>query len=173
VVAVSVLEAVALAAGLDGRVVAALDAQRSEVFLGDYMVVSGGASYGKPGGASYGTPYGEPGKVSGRPGQGEMRREGILSFGDFTAFVAGSDRPKVFTPDGGLADRLREAGFDAETLRRPTAEAYARIAYGKFLAGVCADVATLDANYLRRSDAEIFTAPKDGIKQRIQQHRNS
>jgi len=141
VVAVSVLEAVAIASGMDGRVIAALDAQRSEVFFGDYTVGDDVSS--------------------------KSNREGISSFGDFASFLAASDpAPKVFTPDDGLAARLREAGFDVELLARPTAETFGRIGHGKFLAGIEADVATLDANYLRRSDAEIFVAPKPGTGRR-------
>jgi tRNA threonylcarbamoyladenosine biosynthesis protein TsaB len=146
VVAVSVLEAVAIASGMDGRVIAALDAQRTEVFFGDYTVGD---------------------DVSSKSRQGRMNREGISSFGDFASLLAASDPgQKIFTPDDGLAGRLREAGFEAELLARPTAESYGRIGHGKFLAGVRADVATLDANYLRRSDAEIFVAPKPGTARR-------
>jgi hypothetical protein len=90
-----------------------------------------------------------------------MMREGIASFGDFTSIIAACDPPApIFTPDDGLATRLHEVALDAHLLTRPTAEFYARIAHRKFLAGVRADVATLDANYLRRSDAEIFSPPK-------------
>ena len=61
--------------------------------------------------------------------------------------------------------------MDTEMIARPSAEEFARIAYRKFLAGIRADVATLDANYLRRSDAEIFSEPKPGT--RILSHENS
>jgi tRNA threonylcarbamoyladenosine biosynthesis protein TsaB len=136
VVAVSVLEALALAAGVEGRVVPALDAQRSEVFFGEYTVAPVGSAL--------------------------MTREGIASFSDFASLLTATPA-KVLTPDEGLAARLHGAGIDAELLARPSAEAFARIAHRKFLAGYRADAATLDANYLRRSDAEIFSAPKSGI----------
>lgn len=139
VVAVSVLEAVALASGGQGRVIAALDAQRSEVFFGEYDIASANLESAR------------------------KDREALASFIDFTSLLAeGSSPSKVFTPDAGLAARLNEASFEAEILPRPSAEAYARIAHGKFLAGIRADIATLDANYLRRSDAEIFVAHKPG-----------
>jgi len=140
VVAVSVLEAIALASGAEGRTVAAIDAQRGEVFFGEYMVDGV------------------------RPEAAWMEREGIASLDDFILLLAESGAPrKVFTPDEGLAARLGEAGCDCEVVGRPSAEAFVRIAYGKYLAGARADVATLDANYLRRSDAEIFSAPRLGI----------
>jgi tRNA threonylcarbamoyladenosine biosynthesis protein TsaB len=142
VVAISVLEAIALAAGKNGKVVAAMDAQRSEVFFGEYEMESA------------------------KPISAHMKRESVTSFGEFTSLLGADDpTPKVFTPDAALATRLTEASIDTEILARPSAEDFARIAHRKFLAGVRADVATLDANYLRRSDAEIFSAPKAGTHQ--------
>jgi tRNA threonylcarbamoyladenosine biosynthesis protein TsaB len=139
VVAISVLEAIALAAGKEGQVIAALDAQRSEVFLGEYE------------------------NESADPVSARLNREAISSFGDFASLPGAGDPPRqVFTPDAALAARLKEAGMAAELVARPSAEDFARIAYRKFLAGIRADVATLDANYLRRSDAEIFAVPKPG-----------
>jgi tRNA threonylcarbamoyladenosine biosynthesis protein TsaB len=137
VVAVSVLEAVALASGIECKAMAALDAQRSEVFFGEYNVTSAG------------------------PEPARMDREAMAGFGAFTSLLGASDPPpKVFTPDVALATRLHEANFDAVVLPRPSAEDFARIGHRKFCAGIRADVATLDANYLRCSDAEIFVAPK-------------
>jgi tRNA threonylcarbamoyladenosine biosynthesis protein TsaB len=146
VAAISVLEAIAWAAGkaagIEGRVIAAMDAQRSEVFAGEYEIESA------------------------NPLAARMMREAVCSFGDFASrYGAGDAPPKVFTPDAGLAARLAEAGLETELIARPLAEDFARIGYRKFLAGVCADVATLDANYVRRSDAEIFSAPKPGARQ--------
>jgi tRNA threonylcarbamoyladenosine biosynthesis protein TsaB len=139
VVDVSVLEAIALASGTTGKVMAALDAQRSEVFWGEYTIASA--------------------TLEATP----MDREAIASFADFTSLLASSAPPlKVFTPDAGLAARLNEVTFDTEVLPRPSAEDFARIAHRKFLAGIRADIETLDANYLRRSDAEILIAPKLG-----------
>ncbi|PSH04940.1 MAG: tRNA (adenosine(37)-N6)-threonylcarbamoyltransferase complex dimerization subunit type 1 TsaB [Acidobacteria bacterium] len=137
VVAVSVLEAIAFASGAQGKVMAVLDAQRSEVFFGEYDVNSESLDSGK------------------------MHREGLVSFGDFTSLLAATDpRPPVFTSDPDLAARLREAAFDAQVLPRPSAETFSRIAHRKFLAGVRVDVATLDANYMRRSDAEVLAASR-------------
>lgn len=138
VAAVSVLEAIALAARKDGKVVAAMDAQRSEVFAGEYQIESA------------------------NPVPARMTREAVSSFADFTSRIGPGSPSKVFTPDALLAARLVEAGIDTEVVARPSAEEFARIGYRKFLAGMADDVALLDANYLRRSDAEIFVAPKPG-----------
>jgi tRNA threonylcarbamoyladenosine biosynthesis protein TsaB len=140
VVAVSVLEAIAAASGATGKVIAAIDAQRSEVFWGEYDLESASAT---------------------------MLSEALASFSDFASRIASTQvPPKLFTPDAALAARLHQANVEAAILATPTAEAFARIAYRKFLAGIRADVATLDANYLRRSDAEIFPAPKPGLASR-------
>lgn len=136
-VATSVLEALALASGTDGRVVAAIDAQRSEIFFGEYDITAT------------------------NPNPALMKREGIASFPDFASLIAtGEPVQKLCTSDEELAIRLGETGLKIQVLPRPTAEDYARIAHRKFLIGIHADVATLDANYLRRSDAEIFATPK-------------
>jgi tRNA threonylcarbamoyladenosine biosynthesis protein TsaB len=141
VVPVSVLEAILLASPAQGRAVAAIDAQRGEVFFAEHVTVNPAANL----------------------------REEIAGFTAFAAMLAaGSPPPTVLTPDEALAARLRESAcgesaFDVALVARPTAEDIARIAYRKFLDGVRADIATLDANYLRRSDAEIFSAPKLGV----------
>jgi tRNA A37 threonylcarbamoyladenosine modification protein TsaB len=134
------LEAVALASGAEGRVAAAIDAQRTEVFVGEYLIHSASLE------------------------AESTSREALSSFGEFTASLAAAAlaaaSPQVFTPDAGLATRLHEAGFQAELLTRPSAEDFAHIAYCRFLGGMRADVSTLDAHYLRRSDAEILVASK-------------
>jgi tRNA threonylcarbamoyladenosine biosynthesis protein TsaB len=58
--------------------------------------------------------------------------------------------------------KLAEGAFAVPmTLVDPMqADAIARIALRRLLAGEVADPATLDANYIRRSDAELFSLPK-------------
>ena len=138
VVAISVLEALALAAPCEGDITAVLDARRSELFFGDYFL-DGSAT--------------EP---------AQMVRESITSLSAFLVSESARQRA-VITCDEPLVSPMREAGISVHFIARPDAEAYARIAYRKFCAGERADVATLDANYLRRSDAELFSAPKLGI----------
>jgi tRNA threonylcarbamoyladenosine biosynthesis protein TsaB len=156
VVPVSVLEAILFASGAEGRAVAAIDAQRGEIFFGEFSVLSESIAAGPA------------------PNIPENLREDIASFADFvSALASASPPPKVFTPDEGLAARLRDSAvrdsaihdsaIEVTLVTRPSAQDIARIAHRKFLAGVRADVATLDANYLRRSDAEIFSAPKLGL----------
>ncbi len=144
VVPVSVLEAILLDSPAQGRAVAAIDAQRGEVFFAEFIA-------------------------------GQLREQ-IATVAAFIAALAAGPTPTVFTPDEALAARLREAApsgaeaadpafelaIEVVLVPRPSAEDIARIAHRKFLDGVRADLVTLDANYVRRSDAELFSAPKLG-----------
>ena len=144
-VAVSVLKAVALAAKVEGRLLPVVDAQRKEVFFGEYVVKSESAV---------------------------MQREGLAAFEDFARAV---QRAEEFPPDcvlvthdAKLAEALTSAMQDAQCkvllVVRPSAVDYARIALARHLAGEHDDPSTLAANYLRRSDAEIFSAPRTAPK---------
>jgi tRNA threonylcarbamoyladenosine biosynthesis protein TsaB len=141
VVAVSVLETVALKAPAQGRAVAALDAQRDEVFYGEY--------------------------IADRATGTRRVHEEIASIHDLAAQLGAAHgaSPQIITPDEALACTLRAAGLQVSLSARPTAEDIARIAFAKFLAGERSDVSTLDANYLRRSDAEIVFSRKLGSRQ--------
>jgi len=127
---VSVLEALAVASGVSGRVFAALDAQRGEVFLGEYDVQSG--------------------TLQARSLQTEslFTREAFLA-----ALPMGAT---VVTPDASIA-ALMPAGTTVFQIRRPGAETIARIGLRKILTGQTTSAEDLDANYVRRSDAEIFS----------------
>lgn len=160
VVPVSVLEAILLAAGAEGRTVAAIDAQRGEVFFGESATVNEPPAVGEPNPAVPAPIIAET--VS--EYVSETLREDIATFAAFTSWLASiAPPPKVFTPDEGLATRLRDAAVEVSLVARPSAQDFARIAYRKFLAGVRTDVAALDANYLRRSDAELLSALKLGV----------
>ena len=136
-VPISVLEAVALASSFQGTVIAALDAQRGELFFGEYYFEASGVG-------------------------AQRLREGIAGMDDFLARLPSP--LQIVTPDPALAARIRETSakpaLEVSEVRHPTAEDFARIAYRKFLAGERPDVAAFDANYLRRSDAEIVAARK-------------
>ncbi|MBZ5577591.1 MAG: tRNA (adenosine(37)-N6)-threonylcarbamoyltransferase complex dimerization subunit type 1 TsaB [Acidobacteriia bacterium] len=61
-----------------------------------------------------------------------------------------------FTPFGHTLAGTRFESAPQVTAPRALAAAIARIASARFLAGEAADPAALDANYVRRSDAELF-----------------
>ena len=74
--------------------------------------------------------------------------------------------PCTYTPDAGIERTVRQAGSPAEKIMRPAADLVARIALSRYLRGETISAEALDANYIRRSDAEIFSAPKLGLRPR-------
>lgn len=125
IAAVSLLEAVVLASGVDGRVVAALDAGRGEVYVGTYDVHDGGAV---------------------------CLSEQILAVTEFVGEVAGK---QVATPDPKLADALTRNRAGMHRINPPQADAIARIGFRRLQQGETVSRQALDATYIRRSDAEI------------------
>lgn len=139
VVSVSVLEAIAFAAKRPGIVLAALDAQRNEVYVGEYEVANDGAI--------------------------KTVHEALATAPDLLTWLSVRNPvPITYTPDTVIEARIRESGSPAEHIVRPAADLYARLGLQKFHAGEVASIEMLDANYIRRSDAEIFSAPKLGIQ---------
>jgi tRNA threonylcarbamoyladenosine biosynthesis protein TsaB len=131
IAAVSLLEAVARSAKSGGRVLAALDAGRGEVYVGDYEIAS----------------------------SARMRSERLVTRADFLAEAGGS---LVVTPDAGLAHSAREAGLNVnvEEVPSPASDAIARLGWEKIQAGETITPDELEANYIRRPDAEIFAKPR-------------
>ena len=141
---VSVLEALASLADRDGKIAAAIDAGRKEVFLGVYHRNAEGAAA-------------KSGLQSGTHSDHALfkQREELLTQQDFLATL-GTERPAVIiTSDASLAE-LAAASHSAVVVTSPGSEVIARIGAEKLLAGETVSVEALDANYLRRSDAEIF-----------------
>jgi tRNA threonylcarbamoyladenosine biosynthesis protein TsaB len=128
---VSLLEALALAPGKSGSVATALDAGRSEVFYGLYKVSTASA---------------------------EMISEKLLSQGQFMEALSANGTTLFVTSDASIADVAQrlDGNVQAQIVDRPDSAAIARIGLCKLLAGETVSVEALDANYIRRSDAEIF-----------------
>jgi tRNA threonylcarbamoyladenosine biosynthesis protein TsaB len=126
---VSVLEALAALSGRQGTIAAALDAGRKEIFLGVYEKSDHALL---------------------------MRREDLLSQAGFVAALAEASPAWVITSDAHLAEFAAASQCAVSLVTRPGSELIARIGAGKLLAGETVSVEALDANYLRRSDAEIF-----------------
>ena len=128
---VSMLEALAIVNGSAGNdVTAILDAGRSEIYVGEYRIL---------------------------PTAAARVREFIVKLGDFDAAASSGE---LLTPDGPIENCLREKGADVRLVAPLQADEIGRIGIRKLLAGEVADHATVDVNYIRRSDAEIFSAPK-------------
>jgi len=149
IVAVSVLEAIAAHAlqlqvgawEVDAKatVAALLDAGRGESFVGEYK-------FGSP------LPLCVEEKL--------MRPE------EFAAEIEqAGQKLAILTPDPHLIETLRKLVRDPDLIwphivPRPTSADIARIGLDKLLAGKTVSVEALDANYIRRSDAEIFSLPR-------------
>jgi tRNA threonylcarbamoyladenosine biosynthesis protein TsaB len=142
---VSVLEALASLAAHDGKIATAMDAGRKEVFLGVYRKnaeVSAEKSGPQP------DTHLDHALVK--------QREELLTQQDFLATL-GTERPAVIiTSDAALAELASASHSAVLVVTRPGSEVIARIGAAKLLAGATVSVEALDANYLRRSDAEIF-----------------
>ena len=124
---VSMLEVVAIAGGMQGRVLAVLDAGRGEAYLGRYEVSAGRAT---------------------------MIEERLitlqalnLSDGDLT----------LVTSDKSIAETLRARGVAVAEVAVQWSDAISRLGWKKILAGETVSPEALEANYIRRSDAEIFS----------------
>jgi tRNA threonylcarbamoyladenosine biosynthesis protein TsaB len=126
IVPVSLLELLATASGAQGKVTAVLDGGRQEVFFGGYVIT------------------GEKIEV--------VREELLLQTHLLT--VAGDST--VVTPDVALAAIARDAGIPVVAIETLNPEMIARFGWKKLQAGVTVTPDQLEANYMRRSDAEMF-----------------
>jgi tRNA threonylcarbamoyladenosine biosynthesis protein TsaB len=133
VAVVSLLEALAILSGKEGRTAAALDAGRGEVFFGVYDV---------------------------RDGRAVMQKEGLLSQTGFLDEVKASSLASVVTSDASVVQYASAAGIAILEIERPTSESIARMGLKKLLSGETVSAEALDANYMRRSDPEIFLKSK-------------
>ena len=127
IVAVSLLEV--LASVGNGRVFAAIDAGRGEVYAGEYDLANGVT---------------------------RMIREQLLTREKFLESARGLS---VATTDGKVAEQARAAALAIFCLETISSEMIARLGWKKLQGGETIDPARLDANYIRRTDAEIFAKP--------------
>jgi tRNA threonylcarbamoyladenosine biosynthesis protein TsaB len=131
--AVSMLEALAVTYGHEGETVTAvLDAGRSEVYVGEYQIAKSRA---------------------------RLLRQAIQKLDEFRAQLS-SQKSRILTTFPRVAETLVPAKSGVTLVNPLQADAIARIGLLKLLAGETADPVTLDANYIRRSDAELFSLPK-------------
>lgn len=71
--------------------------------------------------------------------------------------LAAVDHHLIITPDSGLAEFARAAGLKIQEIERPQSDLIARLAWKKLEKKETIAPEVLDANYIRRSDAEIFS----------------
>jgi len=70
-----------------------------------------------------------------------------------------SPRGIVVTPDKAVFDYLSDKNFPTEQIARPKSDVVALLGWRKILSGETVSPEALDANYVRRSDAEILIKP--------------
>jgi hypothetical protein len=86
-------------------------------------------------------------------------REYIAKLEVFATEAAGIHRD-LLTPDSKVAEALQITNRRARLVTSIHADEIGRIGLRKLLAGETTDPATADVNYIRRSDAELFSTPK-------------
>jgi tRNA threonylcarbamoyladenosine biosynthesis protein TsaB len=75
-------------------------------------------------------------------------------------FSAAANGYLVVTPDQSVADVASMANLKYQHTERPRSDAIVSLGWKKILMGETVSPETLDANYIRRSDAEIFSKPR-------------
>jgi tRNA threonylcarbamoyladenosine biosynthesis protein TsaB len=131
IAAVSVLEATARMAAVSGHLIVAVDAGRKQVFVGDYRFAADFTL--------------------------ADAHESLLRIDEFLAIADGISA-RVFSPDAIVRDAA--GALSIGEIAAPQADIYARIGYQKLMRGETTPAETLEANYIRASDAELFSLPK-------------
>jgi tRNA threonylcarbamoyladenosine biosynthesis protein TsaB len=128
IASITVLEAVAWQVESAGPILVVLDAGRKQVFVSEFLAEG-----------RHRTPLSEH----------------LVDLTVFAEQLKGQSAP-VFTPDAHIAQALLPSGRMVTVVPPPMADLYARIGAERILAGHTVTPAELDANYIRRTDAEIF-----------------
>jgi tRNA threonylcarbamoyladenosine biosynthesis protein TsaB len=123
IAAVSLLEAVALSGSATDKVLAALDAGRNEVFVGEYDVTNA-----------------------------QMITEQLLTRDEL---FAAAKSTTIVTPDNTIAEIATAKALPLQQVEMPRSDAIARLGWKRIQAGQTVSPEELEANYIRRADAEI------------------
>ncbi|MGC1374253.1 MAG: tRNA (adenosine(37)-N6)-threonylcarbamoyltransferase complex dimerization subunit type 1 TsaB [Candidatus Sulfotelmatobacter sp.] len=130
IAAVSMLEVCAVTSGIQGRVVAALDAGRGDVYLGEYEISSTA-----------------PAQAT------SINPEHVTSRADFFERAKGWH---VVTPDPAIAQEAQDVSAQVSIIAPISAADVARLGWSKIRSGETVTPERLEANYIRRTDAEIL-----------------
>lgn len=133
IAAVSVLEAIAAQSGTDGRVIAAIDAGRKEFYVGEFDLAAGLRS--------------------------RRVAERLLTETQFKELIEADADAELITPELAIAE-LAPMHLKCKQVDWPGAGEIARLGFAKLLAGEQITAELLEANYIRRSDAEINLKPR-------------
>ncbi|HWR13321.1 MAG TPA: tRNA (adenosine(37)-N6)-threonylcarbamoyltransferase complex dimerization subunit type 1 TsaB [Terriglobales bacterium] len=86
-------------------------------------------------------------------------KESLLGWDEFFGIIRNSTT-KAYSPDAPIRAAAASQNVVIQEIPNPHADTFARIGYEKLLAGVTVAADLLEANYLRASDAELFSLPK-------------
>jgi tRNA threonylcarbamoyladenosine biosynthesis protein TsaB len=131
IAAVSMLEAMAAQTNNHGPTISAMDAGRGEVYAGEYDVCGG---------------------------EWKMQRESLLTLQEFSALLDANSGAELITPDATVSEMAR-MHLRVRQIELPDAGAIARMGLARLNEGRTITPESLEANYIRRSDAEIFSSP--------------
>lgn len=126
---------------MDDHYAVALDAGRGEAYVGEYEVNRQAEDDIKPAG------------------------ESLLTIEDLSSLVISGKARWISTPDQSIFEALSRSASESQkrfirrSLRRPRSLEVSALAHQKLEAGETVSPEQLDANYIRRSDAEIFSKP--------------
>ena len=135
IASVSLLEALALAGGIQGRVIAALDAGRGDVYAGEYEITGAAAI---------------------------LINEQLLTKQELFALAQQSSPvASVVTSDPILAEAVKVAAIPVTLVDALHAGSIAALGWRKIQTGEIVTPENLEANYIRRSDAEILHKMKE------------
>jgi tRNA threonylcarbamoyladenosine biosynthesis protein TsaB len=121
IAAVSLLEAVVVASGSQGRVIAVMDAGRGEVYAGEYDV------------------HGDDAR---------LLQERLLTRTKLLEEAMGAT---VVTADHNVGEAARQAGLPVSEIELPRSDVIAQLGWEKIQAGKIVSPEALEANYLRSS----------------------
>lgn len=127
---VSLLEVLALAGGVNGKVRAVLDAGRGEAYVGEYEVERSGAY---------------------------LTAESLISR---KVLLESSDDSMIVTSDKTIAEAFQTRNIRFAKLDSPAIAAVARLGLQKLVAGETISPEDLEANYIGRSDSQMFSTTK-------------
>jgi tRNA threonylcarbamoyladenosine biosynthesis protein TsaB len=125
IVSVSLLELCVFVGGAKGKVLAALDAGRHEIYVGEFE----------------------------EPLQAGGTREYLLTASEFVSEARGRT---VITPDSVIAGSASDSGLSVRLIAPLSAAALARLGWQKLRRGQTVAPEQLEANYIRRTDAEML-----------------
>ncbi len=127
ITAVSLLEAIAMESGIKGTVMAALDAGRQQVYVGEYEIS-----------------YESARRIN----------ESLVTGEEFLQLLPGAN---IVTPSSELAELTKGAGIHSQVIAAPDLRSIAALGWRKMLAGETLLPEDLEANYISRTHAEVLS----------------